>query len=117
MDNNRYKFRAYDIYMGEMLHRPKDQFGLAPWDKRDEFVIMQSTGIEDKEDTLIFESDIVSYSWESSIGLHIDTCIVKWFNGSYRIDEVTGAYSKPLGDAPSRLLVLGNIYQDKNLLK
>lgn len=117
MNNDRFKFRAYDLYMGEMLHRPKDQFGLAPWDERDEFVVMQCTGIEDMEGRLIFESDIVSYAHQDGLEPHLDTCIVKWFNGSYRIDEATGAYSIPLGDAPSRLLVLGNIYQHKDLLK
>ena len=80
-----------------------------------EYVLMQSTGLKDKNGKEIFEGDIVDYKGRKAI--------VKW-HGSYAsfiyrfVDELKERVSEwdPLFLAYYHFEVIGNIYENKELL-
>lgn len=82
----------------------------------DEIELMQSTGIFDKNNTEIFEGDIVDYKGRKAV--------IKW-HGSYAsfiyrfVDELQERVSEwhPLFLAYYHFEVIGNIYENKNLLE
>ena len=84
-------------------------------EKIDEIKLMQSTGLKDKNGKEIFEGDIVDYKGRKAV--------VKW-HGSYAsfiyrfVDELQERKSewKPLYLAYYHFEVIGNIYENKELL-
>ena len=82
----------------------------------DEIELMQSTGLKDKNGKEIFEGDIVDYKGRKAV--------VKW-HGSYAsfiyrfVDELQERVSEwhPLFLAYYHFEVIGNIYENKNLLE
>ena len=85
-------------------------------EKIDEIKLMQSTGLKDKNGKEIFEGDIVDYKGRKAV--------VKW-HGSYAsfiyrfVDELQERKSewKPLYLAYYHFEVIGNIYENKELLE
>lgn len=79
-------------------------------------ILMQSIGIEDKKGVEIYEGDIIKATYHTVNGKGTEIEIVKvlgsvYFNyGAYYVD---GYYFKELND----LEVIGNIYENKELLK
>lgn len=123
------KFRAWDTTKKEMF---KDTFAITESGEVvtveqgfvtdapdyvfvDNLVIMQSTGLFDKNNKEIFEGDIVDYKGRKAV--------VKW-HGSYAsfiyrfVDELQERKSewKPLYLAYYHFEVIGNIYENKELL-
>lgn len=82
----------------------------------DEVIIMQSTGLKDKNGEEIFEGDIVDYKGRKAI--------IKW-HGSYAsfiyrfVDELNERVSEwhPLFLAYYHFEVIGNIYENPELLE
>lgn len=82
----------------------------------DEIELMQTTGLFDKTNKEIFEGDIVDYKGRKAV--------VKW-HGSYAsfiyrfVDELQERVSEwhPLFLAYYHFEVIGNIYENKNLLE
>ena len=124
------KFRAWDGAKKEMF---KDTFAItesgqvvvveqefvtSPPDYVfvDHLVIMQSTGIKDKNGKEIFEGDIVDYKGRKAI--------IKW-HGSYAsfiyrfVDEMQERVSEwdPLFLAYHHFEIIGNIYENKEFLE
>nr|DAX57368.1 MAG TPA: YopX protein [Caudoviricetes sp.] len=124
------KFRAWDGAKKEMF---KDTFAItesgqvvvveqefvtSPPDYVfvDHLVIMQSTGIKDKNGKEIFEGDIVDYKGRKAI--------IKW-HGSYAsfiyrfVDEMQERVSEwdPLFLAYHHFEIIGNIYENKDILE
>ena len=124
------KFRAWDGAKKEMF---KDTFAItesgqvvvveqefvtSPPDYVfvDHLVIMQSTGIKDKNGKEIFEGDIVDYKGRKAI--------IKW-HGSYAsfiyrfVDEMQERVSEwdPLFLAYHHFEIIGNVYEDKEFLE
>lgn len=124
------KFRAWDGAKKEML---KDTFAItesgqvvvveqefvtSPPDYVfvDHLVIMQSTGIKDKNGKEIFEGDIVDYKGRKAI--------IKW-HGSYAsfiyrfVDEMQERVSEwePLFLAYHHFEIIGNVYENKEFLE
>ena len=124
------KFRAWDGAKKEMF---KDTFAItesgqvvvveqefvtSPPDYVfvDHLVIMQSTGIKDKNGKEIFEGDIVDYKGRKAI--------IKW-HGSYAsfiyrfVDETQERVSEwdPLFLAYHHFEIIGNVYENKEFLE
>lgn len=124
------KFRAWDGAKKEMF---KDTFAItesgqvvvveqefvtSPPDYVfvDHLVIMQSTGIKDKNGKEIFEGDIVDYKGRKAI--------IKW-HGSYAsfiyrfVDEMQERASEwdPLFLAYHHFEIIGNVYENKEFLE
>ena len=82
----------------------------------DNLVLMQSTGIKDKNGKEIFEGDIVDYKGRKAV--------IKW-HGSYAsfiyrfVDELQKRNSewKPLYLAYMKCEIIGNIYENPELLE
>ena len=91
------------------------EFGETNFIGFDEIRLMQSTGLKDKNGEEIFEGDIVDYKGRKAV--------VKW-HGSYAsfiyrfVDELQERKSewKPLYLAYYHFEVIGNIYENKELL-
>lgn len=123
------KFRAWDTTNKEMF---KDTFAITESGQVvvvdqssvfvspdyvfvDHLVVMQSTGLVDKNSKEIFEGDVVDYKGRKAI--------IKW-HGSYAsfiyrfVDELKERVSEwhPLFLAYYHFEVIGNIYENKELL-
>ena len=126
------KFRAWDILRKEMNYKimvgncdTNDENWTCPiiWiEKRKEWLhfddyecIMQSTGLKDKNGQEIFEGDILDYNGRKAL--------VRW-HGSYAsfiyrfVDELQKRNEewKPLYLAYMKCEIIGNIYENKELL-
>jgi len=95
-----------------------DYFDPVDYDKKD-FVIMQCTGLKDKNGKLIYEGDIVKYKDEV-----YDLCIgkIEWDNAHYELQYYTGEkygwFSHILCFKHIKNIeVIGNIYENKELLE
>lgn len=146
---NRFKFRLYDKAIGEMVYDVcvgfiKDSGKTDDWvcadtscgqityrgDRLKDIVLMQCTGLKDKNDKLIYEGDIVKYFCPAeycSDGLHKCPECYSGENGSVHYDEDLAMYeyrSKsdecPLTDninTEEDLEIIGNIYENPELLE
>jgi uncharacterized phage protein (TIGR01671 family) len=138
MDANRFRFRVWDKKKGIMrlwdwLCRQEFPFLIEPADNicgvfRDEnYILMQSTGLCDREGKEIFEGDIVKHSvWDSyGLGLPYDSferdCLSEvywnkeegqWFTRTRAVVEVDEA----LVDC-YKTEIIGNIYEHPSLLE
>lgn len=72
----------------------------------DEIELMEYTGIKDQHGKEIFEGDIISYWWSGR-----KEGKVYFKNGCYFVDNYR------LGECPSDMEILGNIYDNPDLLK
>lgn len=76
----------------------------------DDYKIMQSTGLKDKNGVEIFEGDIVAIKYSES-GYHYYEKIV-FENGTYLAEDEDWLYN-----IKDYCVVCGNIYEDKELLE
>jgi uncharacterized phage protein (TIGR01671 family) len=81
-------------------------------------VLMQYTGLKDKNGTEIYEGDVVRFFNIDDEA--IDTFEVKWhpFGGYFAPDSYGGDYCPALGDTDSdehKLEIIGNIYENPEL--
>jgi len=80
--------------------------------------LMQYTGLKDKNGVEIFEGDIVRIVWPTSM---TDLYIVKWIHrgkahlGGWEFSHPSG--TSYAGSANHNVEVIGNIYENKNLLE
>ena len=83
----------------------------------DTYELMQWTGLEDKNRVEIYEGDIVElHSWKPSIK-ETKRQVVKWIGSGLFMVRVDGAVSGH-GELPNgRLEVIGNIYENPDLLE
>ena len=128
------KFRAWDSSKKEMF---KDTFAITESGQVvvvdqssvltspdyifvDNLVIMQSTGLYDKNGKEIFEGDIVQfedYYIESDLP-YINMGIVEWSQGQFTITNRASVEMEDLLDGEFLdLTIIGNIYENKELLE
>ncbi|KXT69339.1 hypothetical protein SGODD07_01828 [Streptococcus gordonii] len=113
------KFRAWDREtktmngMAEIYRNRNQEIELCPRDEN--IILMQSTGLFDKNGQEIFEGDVVDYNGRKAI--------IKW-HGSYAsfiyrfVDEIRKIKSEwnPLYLSYYRFEIVGNIYENPELL-
>lgn len=76
----------------------------------DQVVLMQSTGLFDKNGVEIYEGDIVRYFTNSN-------SVIEWKDGGFIIKrELDGAY-EIIQNRIAQIEVIGNIYQNPELLE
>lgn len=98
--------QTYDYMRGEPKNIPEDCFGDLLDDK--DYIIMQCTGLKDKNGKLIYEGDILKDKYGA---LHLITWNIKGF---YESDTfaVAGFYNAIQED----MEVIGNVYENEDLL-
>jgi len=117
--DNRFKFRAWDgEYMMdnldsvnlEMLHR-----GVFTDDDETFYkvIIMQSTGLTDKNGVKIFEGDIIEYDIPLEDEQYLCRNVVEWSKhwGQWRLSRYSAPYYQGY-----RMEVIGNIHANGDLL-
>lgn len=74
-------------------------------------IVMMSTGLKDKNGKEIYESDIVRNSYD-------ELYVVEWLDGSFVLTEFyNGGYDHYIIDSSTEYEVLGNIYENPELLE
>ncbi len=122
--NDRFKFRAwdktykkidYETLPGNILQSFYEND--LSWEDKSGFILMQCTGLKDKNGKLIFEGDILKESFE--LYSEPDLFIVLFLEGCYFIKRPafpTNTYPYLRGKN-SYLEIIGNIYEHPDLLK
>lgn len=128
--NDRFKFRFWDketqtmqkIPMVELRHR----ITLDKIFADDRVIFMQCTGLKDKNDKLIYEGDIVRLKAKN--GMNFDYA-VKYKNYCFILEYINGKlkgtkarnfakqYAQPKILYEHGYMVIGNIYENKELLE
>lgn len=138
---DRFKFRLYDKAIGEMVYDVcvgfiKDSGKTDDWvcadtscgqityrdDKLKDIILMQCTGLQDKNGKLIYEGDIVEAITHNPYEKHIG--VIQFHTCYFSLDYIKlGKYSeagislaKNTGDFVS-LKIIGNIYENPELLE
>lgn len=114
------KFRAWDKINGEMIpwNRLLNGYNLRNVFMRPEMcglILMQYTGLKDKNGVYIYEGDIIEFvPFETSI----NNRVVKFERGVFKAELIRSGYSITLFELQeSEIEVIGNIYQNKDLLE
>jgi uncharacterized phage protein (TIGR01671 family) len=83
-------------------------------------ILMQSTGLRDKNGKEIFEGDIVQFEdcHEVSDFLYINTGIIEWCQGGFHVTNRDSVLMEDLLDGDSLdVTIIGNIYETPELLE
>ena len=118
---DRFKFRVWNkeqqkLYFWEDLEKSKGDNSFywcmlqAQNDEKNN-ILMQCTGLKDKNGKLIYEGDILQENWHKYI--------LEWGNGAYVIKDIkTGtSYMFTSGLCIEKSEVIGNIYENIDLLE
>ena len=84
------------------------------WLENEQFVIMQSTGLLDKNGREIFEGDILYFEPYET---HGNDRVVEYIDGAYRGRLIRNGHSKLLAECVYETKIIGNIYENPDLLE
>ena len=108
------KFRAWDKREGRMIHRPNIPIPCMP--ESDLYILMQYTGLEDKNGKEIYEGDVLNNGhyktqvyWNEHTGA--------WSHRSTNVDDALYIYlaSNTTFDQELLFEIIGNIYENPEL--
>lgn len=108
-----HKFRAWDI-MKKIMNHPKLWDNTMPSNWNEHYILLQFTGLKDKNGVYIYEGDITFHN------AHNTTCFIEFHNeyicfvGKCKKDGLFYYYQSL---DSKNLEVIGNIYQNPELLK
>lgn len=85
------------------------------WEENKDYPLMQYTGLKDKNDVEIYEGDIIEQLSERTYESVKGT--VKYIDGSYLLEYLSGDDGCYLFDEVAYNQVLGNIYENPELLE
>jgi len=122
---DRFKFRAWNLEKGIMHYDVEDTYdgisnnaiehsNFSAVLEDNEYIVMQCTGLKDKNGKLIYEGDILFWEDENDRGY------VQWQDEDADYLIIFSNYSAVsfnLEVEPSQLEIIGNIYENKELLK
>jgi uncharacterized phage protein (TIGR01671 family) len=134
MENSRFKFRAWDKVNSKMLYGNNGLFmyvccGVLGWNTgndhevltdQSQYQLIQYTGLKDKNGKEIYEGDVVNVdnSEPEENGEYDVVTICRWDEGCFILeDNAGGHWTRQLFHKPHRLTVIGNIYENPELLK
>ena len=83
-------------------------------------ILMQSTGLKDKDGKEIFEGDVVQFEdcYEVSDSLYINTGIIEWCQGGFHVTNRDSVLMEDLLDGDSLdVTIIGNIHSNPELLE
>lgn len=104
------KFRAWDKKRSEMLSNDQIEETLPIKVFNDSrYLIMQYTGLKDKNGKEIYEGDIIG-------GYKIVPGVVEWQEWLEDIEVSMAGFSFPYVHSKNNMVVLGNIYENAELL-
>ena len=83
--------------------------GISFLEQLDDVVLMQYTGLKDKNGNEIFEGDIVSY-------FRNELAVIVYRDGGVDIRSLSWGDCEPLQRRSGEIEVIGNIYQNKELI-
>jgi uncharacterized phage protein (TIGR01671 family) len=118
------KFRAWDKEtqtmngMAEIYRNKNQEIELHPRDEN--IILMQSTGLKDKNGKEIFEGDVVQFEdcYTESDFLYINKGIVEWSQGSFTVTNRDSVEMEDLLDGEILdVIIIGNIHENPELLE
>ena len=129
------KFRAWDKE-SKLFENPINDYHTFQWYQKDRFVLMQFTGLHDKNGKEIYEGDLIKVldrDWPSQLTEfpemnhqqyldHISSiCEVRYVKDGFRLIQLKGRgyYYDNVGRENGRDVfeIIGNIYENPELLK
>ena len=102
------------------MEKPTSEHKLIIPVEKSELILMQSTGLLDKNGKEIFEGDIVQFEdcYEVSDFLYINTGIIEWCQGGFHVTNRDSVLMEDLLDGDSLdVTIIGNIYENREFLE
>lgn len=88
-----------------------------PYDNSEFSILLQFTGLKDKNEKECYKGDIIRYKYYHLSKILTGIAKVEWDNGAYFLTDINIKRNYPMYLADLSFEIIGNIYQNKELLK